>query len=170
MVHVCFVCAGIPNGVPVFFGKHSDIYVKMSTMSLEEQIIELCKKEKSMAKASRDLGIPFMTFKRKAVALGVYDPNPSGKGTKKGKNSTEDFLSNKVKIRSQRLKEILFEEGLKTPACEECGISEWNGKRMIFELDHIDGNNKNNSFDNLKILCPNCHSQTPTFRGRKYEL
>ena len=159
-----------PTGVPVFFGKHLDIYVKMPTMSLEEQIIELCKKEKSMAKASRDLGIPFMTFKRKAVALGVYDPNPSGKGTKKGKNSTEDFLSNKVKIRSQRLKEILFEEGLKTPACEECRISEWNGKRMIFELDHIDGNNKNNSFDNLKILCPNCHSQTPTFRGRKYEL
>jgi 5-methylcytosine-specific restriction endonuclease McrA len=164
------VCAGIPNGVPVFFGKHLDIYVKMSTMSLEEQIIELCKKEKSMAKASRDLGIPFMTFKRKAVALGVYDPNPSGKGTKKSKNSTDDFLSNKVKIRSQKLKEILFSEELKIPVCEECGIKEWNGRRIIFELDHIDGNNKNNSFDNLKILCPNCHSQTPTFRGRKYEL
>ena len=43
---------------------------------------------------------------------------------------------------------------------------EWNEKSITLELDHIDGDRYNNNFDNLRILCPNCHSQTPTFRGR----
>jgi hypothetical protein len=51
--------------------------------------------------------------------------------------------------------------------CEECGVEEWNGKRLPMEVDHIDGNTKNNNLDNLKILCPNCHSQTPTWRKKK---
>lgn len=41
------------------------------------------------------------------------------------------------------------------------------GERITFELDHIDGNNTNNSRENLRGLCPNCHSQTKTWRGKK---
>jgi len=51
--------------------------------------------------------------------------------------------------------------------CEECGVKEWNGKRLPMEVDHIDGNTNNNNVDNLKVLCPNCHSQTPTWRKKK---
>ena len=51
--------------------------------------------------------------------------------------------------------------------CEECGIKDWNGKRLPKEVDHIDGNTNNNSKDNLKLLCPNCHSQTDTWRRKK---
>lgn len=50
--------------------------------------------------------------------------------------------------------------------CEMCGISEWLGKPITLELDHIDGDSSNPSRKNLRLLCPNCHSQTSTFRGR----
>ena len=55
---------------------------------------------------------------------------------------------------------------LKGYKCELCNIYEWKNNPICLELDHIDGNNKNNNLENLRILCPNCHSQTETFRGR----
>jgi hypothetical protein len=51
--------------------------------------------------------------------------------------------------------------------CEECGISDWLGKPISMEVDHIDGDTNNNDLSNLKVLCPNCHSQTPTWRRKK---
>jgi RNA polymerase subunit RPABC4/transcription elongation factor Spt4 len=50
--------------------------------------------------------------------------------------------------------------------CNHCGISEWNGKPIVLEYEHKDGNNQNNSRDNVECICPNCHSQTETWRGR----
>lgn len=58
--------------------------------------------------------------------------------------------------------------------CEICGIENWNSKHLVLECDHIDGNPLNNQIDNLRLICPNCHSQTPSFKaknkgnGRKY--
>jgi heterodisulfide reductase subunit B len=57
-------------------------------------------------------------------------------------------------------------EGLKEHKCECCGIIEWNGKPAPIELDHINGNRRDNSLDNLRVLCPNCHAQTDTYRGK----
>jgi Zn finger protein HypA/HybF involved in hydrogenase expression len=54
--------------------------------------------------------------------------------------------------------------------CNKCGLSEWLGQPMVFELEHKDGNKRNNVRSNLEILCPNCHSQTHTWRGRKNKL
>jgi len=50
--------------------------------------------------------------------------------------------------------------------CWTCGIEDWNNKKIVFELEHKDGNSENNLLDNLSIICPNCHSQTPTYKGR----
>lgn len=52
-------------------------------------------------------------------------------------------------------------------ACEVCKLSEWNGVPITLELEHTDGDTKNNTRENLRLMCPNCHSQTPTWRRRK---
>lgn len=57
-------------------------------------------------------------------------------------------------------------ENLYGPACQECGITEHNNKPIKCQVDHINGDSTNNRLDNLRLLCPNCHSQTHTFAGR----
>ena len=52
--------------------------------------------------------------------------------------------------------------------CSMCNISTWNNSPLILECDHIDGNPKNNKPENLRLLCPNCHSQTESFKGKNY--
>ena len=49
--------------------------------------------------------------------------------------------------------------------CFECGITSWQGKELKMDLDHIDGNSDNNTLENCRLLCPNCHRQTPTYKG-----
>ena len=51
-------------------------------------------------------------------------------------------------------------------ACTTCGINEWQGKPLTLHLDHINGINNDNRIENLRLLCPNCHSQTETY-GRR---
>lgn len=52
--------------------------------------------------------------------------------------------------------------------CESCGLSEWKNEKIPLELDHIDGNSDRNEKENLRLLCPNCHALTPTWRGRNH--
>lgn len=69
------------------------------------------------------------------------------------------------------LKRRLFSEGLKTPECEECGWKEKSEDgRIPIELDHINGDHLDNRIENLRILCPNCHSLKPTHRGSNIRL
>ena len=85
----------------------------------------------------------------------------TGRARKYAKPNTtniQDYLNNKIKISSSDLKNKLIKEGLKENKCEICGISEWQGKELICQLHHIDGNHYNNNLDNLQMLCPNCHS------------
>lgn len=60
-------------------------------------------------------------------------------------------------------KVLIKERGHK---CESCGLSEWLNEQIPLELEHCDGDNRNNSKDNLLLLCPNCHAKTKYYRGR----
>lgn len=66
-----------------------------------------------------------------------------------------------------RLKQRLYDEGLKSPACELCGQGEeWNGQRMSLILDHVNGAHDDNRLENLRIVCPNCNATLPTHCGK----
>lgn len=51
-------------------------------------------------------------------------------------------------------------------SCNVCKLGEWMGQAIPLQLDHIDGNSDNSSRENLRLICPNCHAQTPTYTGR----
>jgi hypothetical protein len=70
------------------------------------------------------------------------------------------------RVPSERLKRAMFKLGV-ADRCALCGTGPWwRGKPLPLEVDHIDGNWRRNSLDNLRLLCPNCHSATDTYRGR----
>ena len=64
----------------------------------------------------------------------------------------------KDNVKSHILKTKLIRDGIKEQKCEICGLTTWLDKDIPLELHHIDGNHFNNQFDNLQILCPNCHA------------
>jgi hypothetical protein len=71
---------------------------------------------------------------------------------------------NKYHIRQQLRIAVIDRDGEK---CRICPLGkEWNGKFLQLQLDHIDGNKQNNNLINLRLLCPNCHSQTETFASK----
>ena len=84
-------------------------------------------------------------------------------GTSNFNTTLERFKKGEVTQRGT-LRKILTEvNGYK---CSECDIAEWNDKPITLQVHHVDGNCTNNMPDNLKLVCPNCHSQTSTFGSR----
>lgn len=68
---------------------------------------------------------------------------------------------------SHKLKNRLLKEGIKPKRCEECNWAKTSSDgRLPLELDHINGDKRDNRLKNLRVLCPNCHSLKPTHRGR----
>lgn len=63
------------------------------------------------------------------------------------------------------IKHRLIRAGLLQNRCDECGLSEWHGKPLVAHIDHINGVKNDHRLENLRMLCPNCHSQTETYGG-----
>ena len=94
----------------------------------------------------------------KAVERGEVKPRPGammGQLLRSGKSR-------------HNIKHRLLRAGLLENRCEECGLTEWQGKPLIVHIDHVNGIKNDHRLENLRMLCPNCHSQTETYGGKKH--
>lgn len=120
-------------------------------------------------------------LKRRFIEYGLDTSHFLGNAANRGKthkggpeklSADQVLVNNRINGRreaSHKLRRALIESGIKEE-CAICSIGlEWNEKKLVLQVDHIDGNFLNNSKDNLRFLCPNCHSQTSTF-GSKNEF
>ena len=137
----------------------------------EESFREVCEKSLTMKEACRSLEMQYSTFIRYARELNCYTPNQAGVGLKKPKPRhypIEDYLTNKQFYNTaNKLKHRLYKEGIKINVCELCGLTEWENKPLAMHLHHKNGDRYDNRLDNLHTLCPNCHSQTDTYTGKR---
>jgi Zn finger protein HypA/HybF involved in hydrogenase expression len=131
----------------------------------------------SIAQALVKLGLApkggnYRVFKKFEKLYNVDTSHFTGQGHLKGKTHNfntvplSEILVKNYEYSSNKLRKRLIIEGIKEHRCECCGLNEWLGESIPLELDHIDGDHYNNMLENLKILCPNCHAKTPTYRGK----
>ena len=119
----------------------------------------------------REAGGNYQCAKDRIKKLNLDTSHFHGMGWNKGKKlppkkTIESYLVDGKLVQSNNLKKRLINEGLKEHKCEECGITHWNGKITPIELDNVNGNRYDNRLENLRLLCPNCHAQTETYRGK----
>lgn len=86
----------------------------------------------------------------------------------KGKKftSNEEIFTEKSAYSNELVKQRIINDNLLNYCCSICAIDMWQGETIVLDLDHINGINTDNRIENLRFLCPNCHSQTDTYKGR----
>ncbi|UYL05111.1 hypothetical protein DIDNDMLP_00121 [Klebsiella phage KP13-7] len=137
----------------------------------KELILDLISKNTTKSTICKILNCKSSTLDTYLKKMGIiYKGNQSGKGKKKGIHSkyveASKFLNKNSSISSNQLKRKLLREGYFEHKCSKCGLTEWMGKPIPIELEHKDGDNTNNEIENLCLLCPNCHAQTDTYKGK----
>ncbi len=97
------------------------------------------------------------------TTVGKYCSNACQKKYESNQKMTA-WLNNNEKVGKRVVRRYLKETH--GDECSVCGIEDWLGEPINFEIDHSDGDPYNNRPENLRMLCPNCHSQTPTYKNR----
>jgi hypothetical protein len=129
----------------------------------DDELIEQYKLTPQLSKLSYHFGVPDVTLWRRAKRLGLTFEG----GGLKEKIELIDILEGKhPQYQTFKLKKRLLKEKILKNECNICGITEWNKKPISLQLDHIDGNGHNHKLENLRLICPNCHSQTETYCGK----
>ena len=149
------------------------------TSYTEEDFVNAVKNNYSVRSCLLALGLSatggnYAVFKKRVKALDLDTSHFTGKGHLKNrthnwnpKKSLEEILvADSDYMNRNQIKKRLLAKGLITYECSTCGIAEWQGKRLSLHLDHINGVNNDHRLENLRLLCPNCHSLTSTYAGK----
>lgn len=150
--------------------------IRKAYKSTDDEFIKAVKSSNSIREVLLKLNLKtsggnYQCFHKRIKELNISidhftDPKVWNKDKKFGPKRSLDEYLNGVPIQSNKLKLRIISEGVKSHKCECCGITEWMGKPAPLELDHINGINTDNRLKNLRLLCPNCHAQTDTYRGK----
>lgn len=142
----------------------------------------IVKSSHSYADVLRAVKIPYKggninTVKRRIKSLGLDDSHiPKGVGSNQHRKfeyrqvtlseaKKKKFVRNSTE-RTYSIKRLILRFGLIPYKCECGNMGEWRGKELVLQLDHKDGDSSNHELDNLRFLCPNCHSQTTNYAGK----
>ena len=149
------------------------------------ELKQLVKKSKSFADVIRGLGYTinkpshlYKTLKQRLKEEEIdcsHIKSCTGGWNKGKKNMPWQYTKEEYeeKLKTQRIlhqndkKRIAELNIIPSDLCSICGQGRiWNGQKLVLQLDHIDGNPENNFPQNLRFVCPNCHTQTKTFSGK----
>lgn len=147
----------------------------------DEQFVELLKKSSTISEVLFKLGYTvkgnswgYSQVKRRMDDLNldhsIFKGKSAIKTTKLNNIKKEDILKENCKHQRTVLRRYIIKNNLIPYKCAICGCTEWQGKTLSLELDHINGINNDNRLENLRFLCPNCHSQTSTYGSRNQQL
>lgn len=133
----------------------------------DEIYVDAYNRLKTLGKIAVELNVPEITVFRRCQKLGLPFKNGGQNSGNYIKFNLDDILNgHHPQYSTGKLKKRIIKEGILPYECAICKIFKWNNKKIILQLDHIDGNSKNHKLSNLQLLCPNCHSQTDTWCGK----
>lgn len=138
----------------------------------KEQIENIVKDSFSQREVLRKLGLKenggYYNLRKRIKECDIR--HFTGKGWLKGKTyykkTNDEMFCLNGSINSHAIKQSLFVRGLKKKICEVCNLSLWLNKAIPLELNHKNGNDRDNRLENLEIICPNCHYFTDNYKSK----